>query len=90
MTKRTFATWVEPIASVLAEDHRRVLDIAASAPPEFWNQSSGVEGWTNKHILAHLAGGNDQLVQIVLRSVTRREPPSPERHLAASFSVVTP
>ncbi len=36
-----------------------------------------VDEWTNKDILAHLAGGNDLLVQTLLRSLTAGESPDP-------------
>jgi hypothetical protein len=70
MTADALAEWVRPIAETLAEDRRRVVDFARSATPEFWSRRSVVEGWTNKDILAHLAGGNDLLVQTLLRSLT--------------------
>jgi len=73
MNKPTYVTWVEPIASVLAEDRRQLLEFAVSAAARFWDQRSGVDGWTNKDILAHLAGGNDLLVQTLLRSLTGGE-----------------
>jgi hypothetical protein len=70
LTARTYAAWVRPVAGVLAADRRRVIEFARSAPPEIWAQPSAVEGWTNKDLLAHLAGGNDQMLQTLLRAVT--------------------
>jgi uncharacterized protein (TIGR03083 family) len=66
----SFAFWVQPVATALAEDRRALLAFARSARVEDWDQPSALEGWTRKDILAHLAGGNDQLLQIVLRGVT--------------------
>jgi uncharacterized protein (TIGR03083 family) len=65
--------WVEQIARQLSEDRRQVIDFVRGAAPEFWSQPSVVDGWTNKHILAHLAGGNDQFLQLALRSVVLGE-----------------
>jgi hypothetical protein len=76
--------WVEQIARTLSEDRRQVIDFVRAAGPEFWSQPSVVEGWTNKHILAHLAGGNDQFLQLALRSVVLRQPVEP-----AAFAVDT-
>jgi hypothetical protein len=73
MDERTTAVWVAPVASVLDADRREVIAFARSAPADLWNQPSEVSGWTHKHILAHLAGGNDLLLQKLLRSVVARE-----------------
>jgi hypothetical protein len=70
LTARAFAAWVRPVAEQLAADRRRAIDFARAAPAEIWHRASAAEGWTNKELLAHLAGGNDQMVQIVLRAVT--------------------
>jgi uncharacterized protein (TIGR03083 family) len=70
LTARTFAAWVRPVAEHLAADRQRVVDFARAAPPEVWAQPSAVDGWTNKDLLAHLAGGNDQMLQTILRAVT--------------------
>jgi uncharacterized protein (TIGR03083 family) len=69
MTDRTFAKWVEPIAAVISVGADAVLAFIRSMPAEFWQRPSPVEGWTQHDILAHLAGGNDQMVQHVLRAV---------------------
>jgi hypothetical protein len=53
------------------------MTFADSAEADFWDQPSSVDGWTNRDILAHLAGGNDQFVQTVLRAVTAGEIPDP-------------
>ncbi|HEY8171627.1 MAG TPA: DinB family protein [Dehalococcoidia bacterium] len=75
MDDRTFADWVAPIAEALGRDRTTVIAFAASVPDREWARPSGAEGWTCKDILAHLAGGNDQLVQILLRAVTSRQAP---------------
>lgn len=74
MEQRDFASWVRPIAEVLWRDHRELREFARAMPEDAWRRESVVEGWTCKHILAHLAGGNDQMVQAVLRKVIVREP----------------
>jgi uncharacterized protein (TIGR03083 family) len=66
---RTFARWVEPLARTLARDRADVIAFARSTPPDFWSRASAVDGWTNHDLLAHLAGGNDQLVQTLLRAI---------------------
>ena len=78
MTERGYASWVEPIAAVLAEDRRRLVAFAASAKAAFWEQPSSVGGWTNKDVLAHLAGGNDMLAQTLLRSLTAGDELAPK------------
>jgi Mycothiol maleylpyruvate isomerase N-terminal domain len=77
MPERTFVEWVEPIAATLAEDRRQVIAFARSASAEIWAQSSDVDGWSYKDILAHLAGGNDLMLQRLLRSVVAHEPLDP-------------
>ena len=74
MTERVLAAWVRPVAEQLASDRRRVIDFARAAALETWSQPSAVDGWTNKDLLAHLAGGNDQMLQTILRAVTSRTP----------------
>lgn len=74
MTDPGYAAWVKPIASVLVADRRAVTAFARSLPAAAWDEPSDVEGWTRKDILAHLAGGNDQMVQTILRAVTAHEP----------------
>lgn len=74
MTPPSFVAWVKPIAAALREDRAELIAFARDAAPAFWLENSTVDGWSNKDILAHLAGGNDQLVQIVLRSLVNRSP----------------
>jgi len=76
--QRNFAAWVEPIARTLAEDNRELMEFARAQQSEFWERPSVVEGWANRDILAHVGGGNDQLVQIVLRAVISHKPLGPE------------
>lgn len=77
MPSREYAVWVAPAAGLLAADRAAVSEFARSLPAEAWDRQSEVEGWTYKHILAHLAGGNDQLFQVILRKVIAREPLDP-------------
>jgi hypothetical protein len=70
MTTDTFAPWVEPVAASLADGRAQVLAFARSAPADFWEKPSVVDGWTNKDLLAHMGRGNDQILQKVLRAVT--------------------
>ena len=77
MTQRSFASWVEPVAAVLAEDRRQVISFARSAPAALWGRPSEVPGWTYKDILAHLAGGNDLVLQRLLGAAVAREPLDP-------------
>ena len=81
---RAFAAWVEPVAEKLRRDRDEVIVFARSVDPDAWSRPSGVEDWTCKEILAHLAGGNDQIVQQLLRSVVAGERVDP-----AIFSVDT-
>lgn len=77
MADREFASWVRPIAATLAEDRRQVIAFARSAPADLWDRPSIVDGWTHKDILAHAAGGNDQILQEFLRSVAACGPLDP-------------
>lgn len=71
------AEWVVPIARVLAGDRAELIAFVRAQPAPFWDRASMVEGWRNREILAHLAGGNDQLVQILLRAAVSGEAPHP-------------
>ena len=75
---RTFAIWVATTAGVLAADRAQVLAFCRRASEEFWGGASVVTGWANRDILAHLAGGNDQVLQHTLRAVTSGETPDAE------------
>ena len=77
--EQEYAGWVAPIARVLADDHRALLSFVRATPVDAWERPSGVvEGWSCRDILAHLSGGNDQLLQIVLRAVVSNKPLGPE------------
>ena len=70
-----FAAWVEPLAMQMRGARAEVIEFARSATSGFWEQAPrGFEGWTNKDLLAHIGGGNDQMVQIALRAVVAGEP----------------
>jgi uncharacterized protein (TIGR03083 family) len=73
LSERVFAPWVEPVARILAEDRRAVIEFVRSVRAESWDELSALEGWTRKDVLAHLAGGNDQMLQLVLRAVVAGE-----------------
>jgi uncharacterized protein (TIGR03083 family) len=68
---------VGSIAATLAEGRRAVLAFARSAPAGFWARPSTVAGWTNQDVLAHLAGGNDQVLQRLLRDAVGIAPLDP-------------
>jgi uncharacterized protein (TIGR03083 family) len=74
LSEHRYADWVGPIAQRLSEDHAELVKFVREAPTEFWARPSTEAGWTNKDILAHLAGGNDQLVQIALRAAISNKP----------------
>lgn len=75
---RTFAAWVAPTAEGLRASRALVLEFARAQDAGFWTQHPrGVDGWTNKDLLAHIGGGNDQMLQIVLRAVVAKEPLKP-------------
>ena len=84
MTARTFAAWVEPVATQLRADRAQVVAFARSTPPDVWDTPSPVDGWTCKDLLAHIGGGNDGMFQKVLRAVVARTPVE-----ASIFSVDT-
>jgi uncharacterized protein (TIGR03083 family) len=71
---RSFAAWVHSTAAMLGADAAEVLAFVDSAPAEFWDRDSVVAGWLNRDVLAHMAGGNDQMVQVVLRAVLAGQP----------------
>ena len=78
MAERIYADWVAEIAETLVEDRRALIAFAREQPLAFWDEASAVEQWTNRDVLAHVSGGNDQLVQIALRGVISRKPLGPE------------
>ncbi len=73
MTTRTFASWVEPIASQLRESRAQIVEVGHSIPMEAWSRPSPLEGWSYKDLLAHLATG-DWVLHTVLKAVTTNTP----------------
>ena len=56
MTTRTFAPWVEPVATQLREGRSEIVRTARGLLPEHWSMPSALPGWTYRDLLAHLAG----------------------------------
>ena len=73
-TNRTFAAWVEPLAEAPRKSRGEVIAFARSLSPDAWGESSPLDGWAYKDLLAHLAGDTGKLIQGVLRSVIAAEP----------------
>jgi uncharacterized damage-inducible protein DinB len=73
MTERTFAPWVEAIATKLQESRTQIVAVARSIPEEAWMRPSPNQGWSYRDLLVHLAVG-DWLCQTVLRAITTDEP----------------
>jgi uncharacterized protein (TIGR03083 family) len=57
---------------------REVVDFARFAPTSLWQQPSPLEGWTCRDVLAHLAGGDDRMLQSVLQAVIAGDDVPPE------------
>ncbi len=72
MTSRTFASWVEPIATQLRESRREIAEIARTIPDGAWSRPSPDPGWSYRDLLAHLAVG-DWVCQTVLRAAVGGE-----------------
>jgi hypothetical protein len=70
MAEASLARWVQPVARMHRDDRAAVVAFARAQPAAFWAQPSVVDQWTNQDLLAHLAGGNDQLLQALLRAAT--------------------
>jgi uncharacterized protein (TIGR03083 family) len=68
-----FPSWVEPLARQMRAARLEVIDFARSAPTSLWQQPSPLEGWTCHDVLAHLAGGDDRMLQSVLQAVIAGE-----------------
>jgi len=77
MAERRFARWVEPLASQMRDSRAQVIAFARSAPAGIWAKPSPLEGWTYRDVLAHLAGGNDEMLQKILRAVVSGQPVDP-------------
>ncbi|MDZ4279046.1 MAG: maleylpyruvate isomerase N-terminal domain-containing protein [Dehalococcoidia bacterium] len=73
MTTRTFAPWVEPIATQLGESRAAIADVARSVPAEAWERPSPLGGWTYRDLLAHLAAG-DWVCQSILSAAVAGRP----------------
>lgn len=68
MTSKAFAPWVEPIAAGLADGRQQVIEFARSLAADAWSRPSAADGWTNKDVLAHLAGDTGKVSLAVLRA----------------------
>ena len=82
MTSRTFATWVEPIATRQQDTAAQIVELARSMPAEAWIRPSPLEGWTYKDLLAHLASNDD--LRYLLSSVIAGERADPSRFVAGA------
>jgi uncharacterized protein (TIGR03083 family) len=69
---RTYAGWVEPIATGFRDERNAVIEFARTAPESFWDEPSSAKGWTNKDLLAHIAAGTEKQFQAILRAVINR------------------
>ncbi len=77
MTNRAFVSWVGPIAHVLIERRAEVVAFARSLPADAWGEPSALDGWTRKHVLAHLAGDTGKVSAAAMRSATDADAPHP-------------
>ena len=77
MPDRTYASWVEPIASKDREGREELLQLVRRLSPEDWERQSPLEGWTLKDLLAHLAGGTGKNFQTILEAVVGRQQVDP-------------
>ena len=73
MEGRRYAEWVAPTAKTLAADRRAVIEFARALPDAAWDEPAGDGDWRKRDVLAHLAGGNDRMVQTVLSAVLSGE-----------------
>jgi len=63
------------VAEQMRASRAEVVEFARSMQSEFWElRPRGVDGWTSKDLLAHIGGGNDQMLQMILRAVIAGEP----------------
>jgi uncharacterized protein (TIGR03083 family) len=67
---RTYAPWVEPIATRGRESRQELLAFARSLPAEAWSQPSPNPGWSCKDLLAHVAG--DKGYTVILRAAVEK------------------
>jgi hypothetical protein len=74
-TSSAFAAWVAPVAAQMRGARDEVIEFARAQDGDFWSQKPrGADGWTNKDLLAHVGGGNDQMLQLILRAVIAKQP----------------
>ena len=72
--KRTFATWVEPIAAIYRENRAALVAYASSLPPGAWGLPSPDPGWTCKDVLAHVAADTGQNLHAALGAIIEGRP----------------
>ncbi|MCH7698893.1 MAG: maleylpyruvate isomerase N-terminal domain-containing protein [Chloroflexi bacterium] len=77
MSDRTYASWVEPIATSDRESRIELLELVRTLSPADWERASPLSGWTLKDVLAHLAGGTGKNFQQILEAVVSRTPVNP-------------
>ena len=77
MTDRTYCGWVEPIAAQDRAVREELLEFVRTIPAGDWSRPSGLEDWTLKDLLAHLAGGTGKNFQTILEAVVKQEPLDP-------------
>ena len=77
MSDRTYASWVEPIATSDRESRIELLELVRTLSPADWERASPLPGWTLKDVLAHLAGGTGKNFQQILEAVVSRTPVNP-------------
>lgn len=77
MADRTYASWVEPIATSDRESRVELLELVRKLAPADWKRPSPLPGWTLKDLLAHLAGGTGRNFQQILEAVVSRTPVDP-------------
>ena len=77
MADRTYAKWVEPIATSDRESRIELLEFVRRLSPADWERASPMPGWTLKDLLAHLAGGTGKNFQQILEAVVSRTPVDP-------------
>jgi uncharacterized protein (TIGR03083 family) len=70
---RTFAAWVEPIATQFRQARAELVAIARAMPEGVWEQPSPNEGWTYSDLLAHIAGDTDKRFLQALRTILARQ-----------------
>lgn len=69
---RTFAAWVEPVATELRETRSQIARKANQIPDEVLALPSPLPEWSYKDLLAHLATG-DWVCHVILRTIVANE-----------------